>query len=339
MVLVYGPAGVGKTTLLSNLEKKILTECEKQASDDREIMPLVKIEAKCPDNGNFSWKGLYRSILRELGEPAIDQKIDPGKWESLEKECLTAAKSPNSSAEKLREVVENSLTKCRPKGVLIDEAQHMTVLASGKRLNDQQNTIKSIANETKTTHILFGSYDLLVLRNLNGQLARRSMDLHFRRYDHNSPEDVKAFRNVLYNFQKRLPLRNEPDLAAQWKFFYERSAGCIGVVKEHLNRALSQALDENCETLEMRHLEAVALSHSKALRLLNEAVDGEDKLKDEETNDEKELKDKLWLNCSQRSIKIVKKDGQVKTVPPARKSKDVGLRNPKRDVVGAGRSM
>lgn len=336
LVLVYGPAGVGKTTLLDYLEKRIIEYLARQLECDREIIPLVKVEAKCPDNGNFSWKTLFRAMLQSLSEPAVDQKLDLNKWRGTWESYLLTANNKTTPTDKLREVVEQALRKRRPKGVLIDEAQHITVMSSGRKLNDQQNTVKSIANQTGTTHILFGSYDLLLLRNLNGQLARRSVDLHFRRYDHTDPTDVKAFKNVLWMFQNRLPLEAMSDLVSEWRFFYERSAGCVGVVKESLNRAVSMALDEGAKSLERRHLEHSALSGSKALRLLNEAVSGEDKLLEDE-NDLKDLQDKLWIqNTPQNSLKILKKSGEVKTFVNS-KPRNVGVRNPKRDASGSGR--
>lgn len=337
LVLVYGPSGVGKTTLLEYLDKRIGVELSQQLHTDREMIPLVKVEAKCPDNGNFSWKSLFREMLQNLAEPAVDQKLDLNKWRGTWESYLLTANNKTTPTDKLREVVEQALRKRRPRGVLIDEAQHITILASGRKLNDQQNTLKSIANQTRTTHILFGSYDLLLLRNLNGQLARRSIDLHFRRYDHTDGKDVKAFKNVLWLFQNYLPLEETPDLVSDWRFFYERSAGCIGVVKEWLNRALSQALDERCRTLGRHHLDNCALSGSKALRLLNEALDGEEKLMEDE-DDMKELQNKLWIqNTPQNQVKIVKRNGEVKSAALKSKPRRVGERNPRRDISGAGR--
>jgi GTPase SAR1 family protein len=337
LVLVYGPAGVGKTTLLEYLEKRIREELSQQLIDDREMIPLVKVEAKCPENGNFNWKTLFRSMLRNLAEPAIDQKLDMSKWIGMWDYYRQTANNKTTPADKLREVVEQALKRRRPKSVLIDEAQHITILASGRKLNDQQNTVKSIANFTGTTHILFGNYDLLLLRNLNGQVVRRSVDLHFRRYDHTSISDVKAFKNVLWQFQNHLPLEETPDLVSNWQFLYTRSAGCIGVVKETINRALSHALDEESKTLEMRHLESAALSLAQASKLLDEALDGEDKLMDEE-EEAQTLENRLWVQDNPRTaIKIVKKNGDVKPASPGPKPRSVGVRNQKRDAVGAGR--
>jgi hypothetical protein len=63
--------------------------------------------------------------------------------------------------------------------VFVDEAQHLARISSGRRLSDQLDVIKSIANRTQTVHVLFGTYELMAFRNLSAQLSRRSMDLHF----------------------------------------------------------------------------------------------------------------------------------------------------------------
>ena len=66
--------------------------------------------------------------------------------------------------------------------------------------------MKSIANRTGTVHVLFGTYDLLALRNLNGQLSRRSIDVHLARYRAEVPEERQIFSNILETFERELTL-------------------------------------------------------------------------------------------------------------------------------------
>jgi hypothetical protein len=54
--------------------------------------------------------------------------------------------------------------------------------ASGGKLLDQLDWIKSMTNVTGVLHILIGTYELLNFRNLSGQASRRGLDLHFPRY-------------------------------------------------------------------------------------------------------------------------------------------------------------
>src|SRR5437870_5260933 len=97
----------------------------------------------------------------------------------------------------LRLRMEQALRHRRPAAVLIDEAQHVTKMASGRRLADQLDYLKSLASVTGCVHVLIGTYELLPCRNLSAQLSRRSIDLHFQRYQVDNPDDVIAFQRVI----------------------------------------------------------------------------------------------------------------------------------------------
>ena len=84
--------------------------------------------------------------------------------------------------------------------------------------------VKSIANQTKTVHVLFGTYDLLAFRNLNGQLSRRSIDVHLSRYRADDSEDRQIFINVVRCFEKELPFDDEPDLVSDWEQMHAETA-------------------------------------------------------------------------------------------------------------------
>ncbi len=83
---------------------------------------------------------------------------------------------------RLRLALESALIHRRPAAFFIDEAQHLAKMKSGRKLQDQLDSIKSLASLTDTVHILVGTYELLPFRNLSAQLSRRSIDIHFPRY-------------------------------------------------------------------------------------------------------------------------------------------------------------
>ena len=78
-------------------------------------------------------------------------------------------------------------------------------VASGAKLLDQLDWIKSMTNMTGVVHVLVGTYDLLDFRNLNGQSARRGHDLHFPRYRIQSDADRQAFQGALYSLLRQIP--------------------------------------------------------------------------------------------------------------------------------------
>jgi hypothetical protein len=113
-------------------------------------------------------------------------------------------------------------------------------MSSGRRLADQLDVIKSIASRTQTIHVLIGTYELLSFRNLSGQLSRRSVDLHFSRYRAECKDDLHVFRNIVLTFQEQLPAELQLDLVGMWDFLYERSLGCVGILKDWLARGFER---------------------------------------------------------------------------------------------------
>jgi hypothetical protein len=209
-------------------------------------------------------------------------------------------------------------------------------MSSGRRLLDQLDVIKSIANCTGTPHVLVGTYDLLAFRNLSGQLCRRSIDVHFGRYRADRPAEAAIFANVLRSFAAQLPLAEPPDLVKDWEFLYERSIGCVGILKEWLVMALSSMFGRGGSRLERKDLEACALSINQCDKLLSECIEGETRL--EESDDNRlRLRVRLGLNGCGAPAGRQNRSPAPQTVDTSRKAKRrPGQRRPKRDPIGRG---
>ncbi len=243
VVFVLGPTGVGKTTLRAKVESELTAAIAPQLKQDMGRSPVVSVEAVAPDTGNFSWRDHFKRVLDAMREPLIDYKLDrKAKLRGVGKSFFPFDGGPRSSGAEYQYAVEQALRYRRPTAVLIDEAQHLAKMSSGRRLLDQLDVIKSIANRAGTPHVLVGTYDLLAFRNLSGQLSRRSIDVHFCRYRADRPGETAIFMNVLHSFARQLPLAEPPDLVRHWEFLYERSIGCVGILKEWLVMALSSIL-------------------------------------------------------------------------------------------------
>ena len=220
--------------------------------------------------------------------------------------------------------------------MLIDEAQHLAKMGSGRRLADQLDVIKSLANRTETVHVLFGTYELLAFRNLSAQLSRRSIDIHFPRYRLVSPEDAKAFRTVLRSFEHQLPLREPPDLVKEWEYLYERSVGCVGILKDWLMRALVSASRRDSDSLTRNDLEAHAPSVAQCDKMLSEALEGEARLV-ESTEERSRLRARLGLSPNENgrgAPNIASVATPAIAVGQRPNQRKPGQRRPIRDTVG-----
>lgn len=276
LIFVFGPTGVGKTTLRCRLEQQLWEAGQPAIERDPGHIPVVGLEVAVADADSFRWRDYYHRALVALDEPLIDHKILPTHVLRERVELKDSGRYKVTS--ELRWALEQALRHRRPTAFIVDEAQHFKRIASGRRLLDQMDTLKSLANLTGTTHVLIGTYELLGFAQLSAQLDRRSCEIHFPRYHIDVPEEMLAFKRVLLTFQRQLPLMGEPDLVAQAEYFYERSVGCVGVLKDWLTRALAMALEEGQETLTQTVLERQALPTRKLLRMAREIREGEETL-------------------------------------------------------------
>jgi hypothetical protein len=333
LVMLLGPTGVGKTTLRAKTEHHLALQMEQVLAADRGRLPFVSMEVMAPENGRFRWKDYFGRFLLAMAEPVINRKVMRLPESSTCDLPIANPEIANCSSSDLGYAMERALRYRRPQVVFIDEAQHLGRIASGRKLSDQLDVIKSIANRTQIVHVLLGTYELLAFRNLSGQLSRRSVDLHFARYSVDIPEDRQIFQNILLTFQKQLPFTEEPDLHDLWEYLYERSVGCVGILKEWLVRASIASLKNGGVTLSLKDLENTALSVSQCEKILLESREGEAQLNDREDSRSR-LRTLMGIGLP------VTQQAEHACVPTnSTKATKVGQRRPQRDPIESAMSV
>jgi len=313
MVLVIGPSRVGKTTLIRLLEERLLARTKALMVSDPSFMPFASILAVGAGTNRFEWAEYYRAVLRALHDPFVDGKV------------------ARIRARELREAMETALSVRKPLAIIVDEAHHLTEAARGSRLQSQLNHLKHFENATGVSHILVGTYEMRPFRKANAQLACRSVDVHFPRYDATIDSDAQVFQSTVWALQRQLPVEKEPPLVDHWEFLYARSIGCIGLLKMHLNRALNLALTEQAKTVTLTHLRKTALSETRVELALRNALESEAELTESDSADER-LLTLLGLRGSHRTLQV--KAGTNELQPAPKKQDRPGKRSPGRDATG-----
>jgi AAA domain len=319
MLLVIGPARVGKTTLIHLLEERLLVYAQAQMQHDPTFIPLASITAPEPGSGRLEWTEFYKPVLRQLGNPFVDNPTHPIR------------------ARQMREAMVAAYLERKPLAIIVDEAHHLARARSGHELHEHLDHLKNFENLTGVSHILVGTYEMRPFRKVNAQLACRSVDVHFPRYDMTKEEDCQVFRSVLWALQRQLPVEEEPLLAQKhWEFLYARSIGCIGLLKLHLNRALNRALKEGAHTVTLDHLRQTAASDVRVKLALRNALESEAEFVEAEDADAQLLA--LLRKPSARASSMVSQgqDKQDQTQPPTPpKNQKPGKRAAGRDSTGA----
>ena len=292
-VLVYGPSGVGKTTMINQIARRLngssptANISDQRGRNKRQLppMPLLLLETRPSDGTTFNRADYYRTALKLLGEPFYERRllVDVDTEQAWEKKGRSRSKASqfNDSPE-LRHALEEAMAFREVQAVILDEAQHLMKVGTGRgagKLLDQLDWIKSMTNVTGVLHILIGTYELLNFQNLSGQASRRGLEIHFPRYLFQQEQDRLDFQGVLLALLKQVPLETDiPTLMQEWFYFYERSIGCVGVLKDWLIRTVAAILHDGGEVLSLEKLSEHALQVGQCERMAIDAIEGEQKL-------------------------------------------------------------
>lgn len=275
LILVYGPTGAGKSTLAESIVDILRKEALLQMQQDPAFIPAVQVGLFATQDALFDWGRNLEDICKALLEPGIAYKIDNSQYISEARKALNKVTDPRKS--KLLRSLENALIHRHPLAFILDDAQYTKKVASGRRLEDVMDFFKSLVDFTNTTIVLIGTYELLDFTELSGQLGRRSIKIHLSRYTWDKRTERDGFKNALGSFRDVLPFLETPDFD-DYEYFYDRCAGCIGVLKEWLCRAQYVAIKEGAKTLKKKHLDKTVMPTGDLLRIANEISAGETRL-------------------------------------------------------------
>jgi hypothetical protein len=232
---------------------------------------------------------------------------------------------------------EHAVHYRRPRAIFIDEAQHLGKIGGGSSLLGQLDFLKSLAILTNTVYVLAGTYELLTLDTLSAQLGRRSMVVHFPRYQATNKDDVRAFKTVLQAFQRHLPVEEMPDLVSRWQDCYACTAGNIGLLKEWLLKALTETLERSAKTISPEILAHHAPSLAFREQMMTEIEEGEKGFSYDETAED-ELRKRMGLprrrKPKEEGTEPEETNQEQKTTK--RRASSVGHRSPSHDPVKGG---
>ena len=201
-------------------------------------------------------------------------------------------------------------------------------------IHGQLDFLKSLAILTNTVYVLAGTYELLTLDTLSAQLGRRSIVAHFPRYQATNKDNVRAFKTVLQAFQRHLPVEETPDLVSGWQDCYACTAGCIGLLKEWLLKALTEALETKAKTISPEILAHHAPSLAHREQMMTEIEEGEKGFTyDEAAEDELRKRMGLPRRRKPKEERTVPEEADGESKTPKKRASAVGHRLPAHDPV------
>lgn len=178
VVHLFGCPGVGKMTLRLWVEKLLIENAGDSLAGNPDAIPVASMITPTPDQGPFNWRDVYIQTMHALGEPtSLIARKHANRLQSVPTEKLAIA--PTLPRQELRLALTTCLHMRHVQVLFYDDAQHFQMVTKAQRLQDQMDNLKCLSDVTGTQIVLVGTYDLLNLLDLSGQLARRSTLVHF----------------------------------------------------------------------------------------------------------------------------------------------------------------
>jgi len=240
--VIWGPAGVGKSSLIQKSIRVIGNEPIKVESDfaDFDVVPFVYAEVPM----DASIKSLLRIILEQ-----IDDKLGTKYMEQ--------ASSPKYTANQLEQL---TIKACQFVGcVVVEELQNVVNFRAGSTLI---NFLVSLSNSGCSVVMVGVDLELEEFLTSKSHLARRTMPIQVERFDLNS--EFQELVSVLFSYQftkgQEERIKSYPMLV----WLHEHSAGLPSLLVELFFRANKYAIT-NTDILDMDAFE-YAFSSMKTMQ-------------------------------------------------------------------------
>jgi energy-coupling factor transporter ATP-binding protein EcfA2 len=272
IALVTGPTGVGKSRLCQLFLSELYAGYD-GVTEDHVVkeLPAIYVEAPVHSSSSFAWKDFYLRVLDALYEMGNIKVYGQPRVAGDEKGRVISSRS--RTEQDIRKDVERRLQDLSTVYILIDEIQHIFKYG-GKTGEKNLDILKSLANITSCRIVGFGTYESSFSIERSAQLARRTKNIEFPSYDANDKESWKNFTSAYMGLLAHVPMQLDKSLGSESEAMFIGSCGCIGILKQWCQRAMTRAINLGDEVLGVQHFKSTRLRASELMIIAEEIKEG-----------------------------------------------------------------
>ena len=287
-MLLTGPAGVGKGTLVDVLSKELNTAVE----NCPKVISAVSVRAPSPHGTVYPWRAFYKALLKALHDPLPDQKVDRRR---MVDHLRNGSKlTLRGTVDDLRSAAFEAIDDRELEVIFIDEAMNFFVNERGRTFQNQLDVLRDFCDEAGckvvmvcTPRILDGGVLGRSADGLPGERARptaefirRATRVFFPRYapaENLRSKEFRGFQEVVKAFSDQLPAEVRPEFTPEnIRSLQVDTIGCIGnLVKWYVN-AISLCVDEKARRLEWSYFERTPFCDQDFTDLRDQCEKGEE---------------------------------------------------------------
>jgi hypothetical protein len=223
-IMVVGPAGVGKTTIVSDY----LAHFPRHSAGSVTQIPVLVVGT--PSSPTV--KSLAQAILTAMGDPVPHR----------------------GTAEEKTQRIYSFIERCHVEVMFLDEFHHFIFTDVSKHFRHVSDWLKALMNTTPLSLVLVGLQEGEAVVKANPQLCRRFSSVsRLSPFSYEDAEDFNEFRGLLKAFQESLPLPVEVNLHENnlARRFYFGSGGRLDFVRKILEGAVAVAGRAGINTLDL----------------------------------------------------------------------------------------